>query len=64
VRRAERANIVRLAVVVPGDNFNTSQAHGENLLPAVVLEKISGENPVLTVRNLGAKVREELRRHS
>ena len=56
-------NVVRLAIVVPGDNLN----HGETLLkdgvPAIIQQRTAREDPVLGERHLGPEMGEEPRRH-
>lgn len=56
VRAVEAADVVRLAVVVPGDDFDEARLELQDLRPAVEPEEVSGEHPVLGVRHFGAKV--------
>lgn len=57
--RAQRTDVVRLAIIVPGDNLNHGEAFLENLVPAVKEERTAGEDPVLAEGHLGTKVGEE-----
>lgn len=59
----ERAEVVRLAVVVPGNKLDHGEALLKNLVPAVVEESTTGEDPVLAVGDLGAEMGREPRRN-
>ena len=50
--RAQGADVVRLAVVVPGDELDHGEALLEHLLPAVEDQGAAGEDPVLAEGNL------------
>jgi hypothetical protein len=52
----EVSDVVRLSVVVPGDDFDEARGEGEDVVPAVEPEEVSGEDPVLLV---GVEVGEE-----
>ena len=56
VLRTQGTDVVGLAVVIPGDNLNHVETLLKDLIPAVVEKRTTRENPVLGVRNLGAKV--------
>ena len=60
------SDIVRLAVVVPGDDLQVPKfwrpiSEVENLLPPLVPESLGSEQPVLAVRHFLAKVSEDCR---
>lgn len=47
---------MRLAIVIPSNNFQVLRPQGEDLIPAVEPQKVRWENPVLAVRDLRAEV--------
>lgn len=49
---AQRAHVVSLAVVVPGDNLNHGETLLEDLVPAVEDQGATREDPVLAEGNL------------
>jgi hypothetical protein len=49
VSRAEGANIVRLAIIIPGYNLDESWTQCKHLLPAVIPKQVTWEYPVLAV---------------
>lgn len=63
VRRLERTDVVRLAIVVPSNNLNHGESLLEDLIPAVKDQGATGEDPVLAIRDLGTEVGEEPRRN-
>jgi hypothetical protein len=52
---------MRLSIVIPGNDLDEAGLQLQDFIPAVEPEKIGWENPVLAVRDLGAKVCEEPR---
>lgn len=54
VGRGEGADVVRLAVVIPCDDFHELWLKSKDLLPALVPEKIAREDPVFAIRHFGA----------
>jgi hypothetical protein len=54
---------MRLAIVIPRNDFQVLRAKSEDLVPAVEPQKIRWEHPVLAIRNLGAEVSTEPRRY-
>lgn len=62
MRRRKWTNVVRFAVVVPGDDFNEARTEGQNVVPTLIPQQVGREDPVLAVRYLAAEVRGEPRR--
>jgi hypothetical protein len=52
---------VRLAIVVPGDNFHETGLSCEDFSPSTVPEEVGREDPVLVVGDVVAKMRREPR---
>ena len=50
--RLQRADVMRLAVVVPGDDLQEPRFEAEDLIPAIIPQKIRWKHPILAVRNL------------
>jgi hypothetical protein len=48
----ERANIMRLAVVVPGDNLEELRLQSKDFVPTIKPESVTWEDPVLAIRHL------------
>lgn len=56
---AEGSDVVRLAIVVPGDDLDHGKALLDDLLPSVEDERAAREDPVLAVGDLGTVVSRE-----
>lgn len=63
VSGGQRADVVRLAVVVPGDDLDKGGLRVENVVPAVLPEQVGREDKVLAVADLDAVVGAEPGRH-
>lgn len=50
---------MRFTVIIPGDDLDEAGLQGEDLYPAEVPQQVTGEDPVLAVRDFGSVVREE-----
>ena len=61
VHRAERSDVVRLAIVVPGNDFHEARTQLQDLVPAIVPEGIRRENEVLAVSDFGTEMGKEPR---
>lgn len=66
VRIVGGSDIVRLAVIIPGDDLKVTKfwrpiSEVENLLPPLVPESLGFEQPVLAVRHFLAKVSKDCR---
>lgn len=57
---AQRSDVVRLAVVVPGDDLDHRVSPGEDSVPAVKDERSAWEDPVLAVRDLLQNARQSV----
>ena len=62
VRGVETTDVVRLSVIVPGDDFEELGSKGEDLSPSVVPERVTREDPVLAEGDLRTEVGREPRR--
>lgn len=54
--RAEGPNVMRLAVVVPGEDFDVLRGQGQYFVPTFIPEKVTREDPVLAVGDFKAIV--------
>lgn len=59
----QRADVVRLAIVVPSDDFDELGLRVKNTIPAILPEQVGREDKVLAVANFDAVVGAEPRRH-
>lgn len=50
---------MRLAIVIPGDNFNKARSKSQDFIPSVIPQKIRREDPIFAVGYLRTEVGEE-----